>query len=100
LFESRGLGANNSAISAAVIKFIFNDDRTASSGDPIGAITIGPFVRFPNTCAGRGAVKVTMAFARATAPVCSPITSASAPEGISTAITGVANELILAMASA
>src|SRR6266568_4499962 len=66
----------------------------------MGAITVGPELRFPKMCAGRGAVKVTIASARATAPVCSPMTSTSAPEGISTAITGALAEFILAIASA
>src|SRR6267154_2647838 len=70
----------------------------ASSGEPMDAITVGPEVRFPKTCAGRGAVKVTIASARATEPVCPPITSESAPEGMSTAITGVVVALIFAIA--
>ncbi len=66
----------------------------------MGAISVGPALRLPKMCAGRGAVNVTIASARATAPVCSPITSASAPEGTSTAITGAPAAFILAIASA
>ena len=40
-----------------------------------------------NTCAGRGAVNVTVTSDRAMIPCCGPIASASAPEGMSTAIT-------------
>ena len=40
----------------------------ASSGEPIGEITVGPLVSIPKMWAGRGAVKVTTASARATAP--------------------------------
>jgi len=69
-------------------------------GVPIGAITTGPEVKFPKTWAGRSTVKVTIASARATAPVWSPKTSASAPEGISTATMGEVTALIFAIASA
>ena len=65
----------------------------ASSGEPMGEIIVGPVVSIPKTCAGRGAVKVTIASARATAPTCSPMTSASAPEGISTATTGAGTRI-------
>ena len=66
----------------------------------MGATTVGPVVSIPKTWAGRGAVKVTIASALATAPTCSPITSASAPDGISTATTGAELAFIAAMASA
>ncbi len=48
----------------------------------------GPVVNDANTWAGRGAVKVTTASAFATSPLTSPSESASAPEGMSTAMTG------------
>src|SRR5713226_4577959 len=66
----------------------------------MGAITVGPEVRLPKMCAGRGAVNVTIASARATAPVCSPMTSASAPDGMSTAIIGALAAFIFAIACA
>jgi len=37
--------------------------RNCSGGEPMGAITVGPLVNPAKTCAGRGAVKVTMASA-------------------------------------
>ena len=100
LLESRGRGAISCVMSLNVIRESFSEDWIASSGEPIGAIRVGPKVRFPNTCAGRGAVKVTIASARATAPVCWPKTSESAPEGMSIAITGELTEFIFAIASA
>ncbi len=61
----------------------------------MGATTTGPRVNFPNTCAGRGAVKVTMASACTMAsPPCGFMSSESAPDGISTAITGVPPRLM------
>ena len=86
--------------SRAVIRLSWREEVTASSGDPIGATTVGPVVSMPKTCAGRGAVKVTTASALATAPTCSPMTSASAPEGMSTATIGEEVSFIAAMASA
>ena len=63
----------------------------ASGGDPMGATTTGPRVSSPKTCAGRGAVKVTMASARTIpSPGCGVIASESAPDGMSTATTGLA----------
>ncbi len=65
----------------------------------MGQITVGPRVSIPKIWAGRGAVKVTTPSARATAPTCSPITSASAPEGMSTATTGAQLAFSAAIAS-
>ena len=90
----------NGAMSLGVIRFSCRDDRIASFGEPIGAMTVGPSVNPPNTCAGLGAVNVTIASARAMAPVCAPLTSASAPDGMSTAITGNPAALMAAIASA
>ena len=79
----------------------FSFDSIAASGDPIGATITGPRVSCPNTCAGRGAVNVTMASARAIpAPACAVIASESAPDGISTATTGLPLPFIAAIASA
>ena len=67
-------------------------DWIASSGDPIGATTIGPLelpVRLPNRCASFGAVKVTTAFARKAPSTEKARESASQPEGRSTATIGV-----------
>ena len=66
----------------------------------MSATNVGPVVIELNTCAGRGAVNVTIASARAMVPACGPIASASAPEGMSTAITGTALAFMIAMASA
>jgi hypothetical protein len=66
----------------------------------MSATNVTPVVSNPNTCAGRGAVKVTMASARAIVPVCGLMSSASAPEGMSTAITGTWLAFMIAIASA
>src|ERR671930_943247 len=63
LLASRGRGGTNSATSGGVITFSLSDEVIASAGDPIGATTVGPSVKSPNMCAGRGAVNVTTASA-------------------------------------
>ena len=100
LCASGGRGAMSGATSCGVVILSASDEVAASSGEPIGAMTIGPSHRCPKTWAGRGAVKVTTASARATDPVCSPITSASAPDGISTATTGALLAFNVAIAAA
>src|SRR5271157_3853473 len=101
LLLSRGRGASSDAKSRAVVTSSFNSAWIAASGEPIGATITGPRVSCPNTCAGRGAVKVTMASARVIpSPDCSDIASESAPEGMSTATTGLPLLLIAAIASA
>src|SRR5205085_7607654 len=75
----------------------------ASWGEPIGATTTTPRTSGLNTCAGRGAVKVTVAHAGTTGPVSpsgGPIASASRPEGISTATIGAFTFQNRAIASA
>src|SRR6202158_400872 len=70
----------------------------------MGAITVDPLVKPAKTCAGRGAVKVTMASAPALSlelvAVCACIASASAPEGMSTATIGAEAAFILPTAAA
>ncbi len=73
----------------------------AASGDPMGATITGPRVSSPKTCAGRGAVNVTIASARAIpSPDCAVIASESAPDGMSTATTGLPPRVIAAIPSA
>jgi len=74
--------------------------KLISRGEPIGARIVGPLVSGLSKCAGRGAVKVTTASARAIIPGCGPMTSASAPDGMSTAITAQWLAFIIAIASA
>src|ERR1700716_3807862 len=89
LLESTGRGASSGAMSRAVITFSCSDETMASSGEPMSATYVDPLVSELNTCAGRGAVNVTTASERAIVPDGGRIASASAPEGISTEITGV-----------
>ena len=63
-----GRGPISGAISRAVITFSCNAETIASSGEPMSATNVDPAVNKLNTCAGRGAVKVTMASARAMVP--------------------------------
>ena len=69
LFDSAGRGSISGAKSRAVITFSCSDETIASSGEPIACD-----VRRPRrsaalkTCAGRGAVKVTIESARAISP--------------------------------
>ncbi len=56
-------GASSAAKSRGVASSSASLLTMASGGDPMGAITMGPRVRSPKTCAGRGAVKVTIASA-------------------------------------
>ena len=101
LLLSRLRGASSAAKSRGVVTSRFRLDTMASDGEPIGATTIGPRVSSPKTCAGRGAVKVTMASEWIiTWPVCGVIASESAPDGISTAITGLSLRFISEIASA
>ena len=79
------------ATAPAVIRLSWREETTAASSDPMGATTVGPGVSIPKTWAGRGAVKVTIASALATAPTCSPITSASAPDTFPTVIRKIAH---------
>ena len=53
----------DAAKSRGVVTSRFSAETIASAGEPMGATRIGPRVRWPKTCAGRGAVKVTMASA-------------------------------------
>ena len=101
LLLSMGRGAKNAARSCAVVTSSLSLDSMAASGEPIGATITGPRVSCPNTCAGRGAVNVTIASARAIpSPDCAVIASESAPDGMSTATTGLPPRLIAAIASA
>ena len=87
LFVARGRGPIKGAMSSAAITLSWSELTMAVSGEPIGMTSVGPSVRHPKRWAGRGAVKVTMASARAIVPAGSPMASASAPEGMSTATT-------------
>jgi hypothetical protein len=100
LFESGGRAESSSVKSRAVDTCIFNAEMIASSGEPMAAHNEGPVVNDANTWAGRGAVKVTTASAFATRPFTSPSESASAPEGMSTAMTGRGAALIASMTDA
>src|ERR1700723_1649358 len=78
-------------------------DSIASSGDPMGATTIGPvalLVRLPLRCASLGAVKVTTALARKAPSTVKARESASQPEGKSTATTGAVIVLTLSRRAA
>ena len=78
----------------AQVRFVA--DWIASSGDPMGATTMGPLVlpvRFPNMCASFGAVKVTTAFARKAPSTEYARESASQPDGRSTATTGASERV-------
>ena len=78
----------------AQVRFVA--DRIASSGDPMGATTMGPVtvpVRLPKICASFGAVKVTTAFARKAPSTEKARESASQPDGRSTATTGAGSAI-------
>src|SRR5260370_476662 len=76
----------------------------ASGGVRVGSIAVAPLLSPAKTCAGRGAVKVTMASARALSlkplAVCASMASALAPEGMSTATIGTEAAFILPIAAA
>src|SRR5262249_10737824 len=100
LLAAAARGPIKEAISTALIKLSFSLVIIARGGDPIGATNTSPAVNSENTCAGRGAVKVTTALARAMeTPDCTGV-SASAPDGISTATTCDELAFTLAIASA
>src|SRR5512147_867856 len=65
LLASGRRGRSKDAMSSGVMTFRFSEDEIASGGEPIGVTIVGPSARRLNTWAGRGAVKVTTASARA-----------------------------------
>ena len=100
LFASTARGAKQAWMSGQAITSRLSFDWIASAGEPIRPTTISPRVRSPKTCAGRGAVKVTMASARQRRCSSGAKASALAPEGMSTASTGTGDALIKSMAAA